>query len=366
MAKVRITDNARIAKTFKDLFAERVAKYNHNHGPDGRFTSGPSMSPDGKGGGSGSGAKTGIGTGKSSAGEDRKPRYTGHNLDGSLYKGKPGRNYGTADLGDVIGEIRNEPDKDFTLKKHLTPDGKLTPEREALHKQIIDDYFEGKMPTEGEHILRFMGGGSASGKSSVENKGVIPKLDEKSSITVDPDDVKSYLPEFQDFAPTNDKMAGLSHEESSLISKQIYAIALEEGFDVKYDGTGDGSVGSVMKKVNAAKEAGYRVEAEYLTVDVPVALERNQARYESGMKKFKEGRSDIPPRKVGEAEVRSIHKKVSQIAPQVAKNFDRINIYDNNGDGPPVKIAEGGNGKDLKPIKGREREFQKFLDKGNA
>lgn len=55
MAKVRIIDSTRIAKTFRELFAERLEKYNHNHGPDGRFTSGSSMSIDGKGGGGGYG-----------------------------------------------------------------------------------------------------------------------------------------------------------------------------------------------------------------------------------------------------------------------------------------------------------------------
>ena len=340
MAKVRITDKARITKTFKDLFAERVAKYNHNHGPDGRFTSGPSMSPNGKGGGGGS-----------------------------------GRNYFESDVTDALEEMtrpKSQGGKDwhFSLEGHITPDGKLTPEREAVHKQIIDDILHGKTgEPSGQGTLRMMGGGASSGKSSALNSGLIPRFKDEHHITVDPDQIKKMLPGYKELAQQTPDAAGIYHEESSALAKRLYKVALEEGINVTYDGTGNNSPSSVLKKVNQAREKNYKVEAVYMTLPIDEALRRNQKRYEDGVKKYESGKSDEPPRRPDPDVVKKIHRSVSDVGIETAPHFDTIRVYDNNvamGEKPRL-IAKGGSGKGLRSVGGKNKKqlLQEFCDKGN-
>ena len=144
-----------------------------------------------------------------------------------------------------------------------------------------------------------------------------------------------------------------------MLAKQLANTCFTENFNVTYDGTGDGSVNSVMKKVNGAKEHGYKVNGMYVTVDTDEALKRNQSRYDHAVAK---GES---PRLVPDEYVINCHKKVTQISMEVSDKFDNISLYDNNGSAGETKlIATGGNGNKLSAIKGEEEAFRKFLEKG--
>jgi predicted ABC-type ATPase len=127
---------------------------------------------------------------------------------------------------------------------------------------------------------------------------------------------------------------------------------LETRSDITLDGTGDGSVKSVLKKIDAARAAGARVEGIYVTVPTDVAVERALAR---GAKTGRIVRPDV---------VTGTHQKVSEILPQVADKFDSVKLFDTTNE--IVLIAEGGAGKPLTAIKGQEKLFQAFLDKAKA
>ena len=341
MAKVRIETKVPVVKTFKDLFAERIEKYNHNHDPaTGRFTSGPSMSANGKGGGGG---------------------------------GKGGNLFET-DVTDALEEMtrpKSQGGKNlhFSLEGHITSDGKLTPEREAEHVKIINKLLEGKTADpSGQGTLRMMGGGAASGKRSALNSGLIPKFDESHHVTVDPDKIKEMLPGYDELAKKSTDAAGIYHEESSALAKRLYKVALDRGINVTYDGTGNNSPGSVLKKVDQAREKGYKVEAVYMTLSIPEAQRRNQARYDHAVEKFESGKSDRPPRRPDPAVVEKIHRSVSDVAIEVAPKFDSIRLYDNEvpQGSKPRLVAKGGNGKGLRAVagKGKKELFQSFCDKG--
>lgn len=178
------------------------------------------------------------------------------------------------------------------------------------------------------------------------------------SITVDPDDMKKQLPGFKEMANKTDSAAAFYHEESSALSKRLAEVAYKENYNVLYDGTGDGSLKSLEKKINAAREKGYKVEAKYVTIDTDEAVRRNQKRFDDA-----KARGETP-RLPKEAVVRSIHEKVTDISVAAAPKFDHIEIWDNNGKkGEQKKIAEGGNGKYLKAVKGQEKAFQNYLAK---
>ncbi len=286
-------------------------------------------------------------------------------------------NTGKRQLADGYGkteayDIANEK-KDNSAKKYIDENGNLSKERDALHTKIMDDVFfdnndsnekdrplgkDGKpigpaTPVEGQARLVFMGGGPASGKSSVVQSGDVDVPDNR--VQIDPDRAKKAIPEYQKMVAAGDidNAAGYAHEESSALAKRAYEAAAKNNMNVCYDGTGDGSVRSVEKKLETARKNGMKVDGVYVTCSTEEAIRRSDARA------AKTGR------KVNHDTIRDTHRKVSQILPQVADKFDTVSLYDTGQGGKPVLIATGGNGKGLTAVKGQEKAFQAFLDKAN-
>lgn len=235
-----------------------------------------------------------------------------------------------------------------SLAKH-TRDGQLTPEREKLHQEIVKDFFKDAERPKGQPIFTVMGGGPASGKSTMIEKGAA-KLPPKTLI-VDSDAIKSKLPEYQDMLKGAVKGAAeYVHEESSALAKRIMAVGFDEGFNMTLDGTGDGSIKSLTKKLDSARRAGMRVEGIYATVPTEEALRRSAERGKQ------------TGRHVPEWIIAETHKKVSNILEQTAHLFDSVSVYDTSNE--VTLIATGGSGKDLTPTEGNEELFNAFIDKG--
>ena len=234
-----------------------------------------------------------------------------------------------------------------SLAKHMDANGNLTPEREKLHEEILLKFLKGVEKPDGQPVYTFLGGGSASGKSTVLNSGLFHYRQGKEAVAIDADAIKTMLPEYQEMvAKGNKRAASFVHEESSALAKRISAVASENGYNVSLDGTGDGSISSMKKKIQQAKDAGMRVEAYYVSVPTKVAIERAKARGE------KTGRV------VKTTDIKNIHKKVSQVFPQVAGEFDHVELFDNTD--KPIRILSGDNGKiDVLD----EKAYNKFLRK---
>ena len=276
----------------------------------------------------------------------------------ATYTGKPGRNYGAGDTKDALTERDKKTGelKDNSLRAHMDADGNLSPERAALHRQIIDDILKGKVPVDGQAKMTMLGGGPASGKSSVMSTDTSK---DPHSVTINPDDIKEMLPGYKEMAAKTETAAGFYHEESSMIAKQLTSVVYRENYNALIDGTGDGSVESVMKKVNGAKAAGYSVEAKYVSVDTETAVARNQKRYDDAIAKGEVPRLPNPDL------VRQTHARCSDISVACAKEFDYIEIWDNNGArGQQKLIATGGSGKNLTAVTGQEEAFSRYLAKG--
>ena len=265
-----------------------------------------------------------------------------------------GRSYGATDTTDAIAEM-NEGKKN-SLSAYLDENGKLTPEREAVHREIIDSLLEGKIPVEGQATMTMLGGGPASGKSSVMNPDT---SNDPHAVTVDPDAMKHLLPGFKEMAVKDPNAASYYHEESSALAKRFSEIAYKENYNVIYDGTGDGSTASVQKKIDGARANGYKVEAKYVSIDTEEAVRRNQKRYDDAIAKGETPR--LPP----VDRVIATHTKCTDISVAMAGKFDYIEIWDNNGArGQQKLIATGGNGKGLIAVAGQEASFNRYLAKG--
>ena len=127
---------------------------------------------------------------------------------------------------------------------------KWTPERQELHQRIIEDVIAENNPKAQKNPIFFMtGGGSASGKSIMLKKSPLPK----GTVIIDADEIKKRLPEFNAMKAKGGKIAenaaNYVHEESSWISKLIQRESAQRRYHTMLDGTGDGSVESLTKKI---------------------------------------------------------------------------------------------------------------------
>lgn len=222
------------------------------------------------------------------------------------------------------------------LSRHQKPDGTFTPQRAALHQSIAHEIRSHVKPSQDKTYF-MMGGGPASGKSSVIRAGLV-KLPE-SHVFLDSDKIKARLPEMKILIDAGDgRAADYVHEESSAIAKALQADSFRDAQNVVLDGTGDNSFDSMMKKVNDARAAGYKVNASYTTCSVDEAVRRNIIRafggekargmgytvHEHEMSQKPEGR--LPP----EDMLREVHRGVSIVLPQLTKHgaFDNVQLWD--------------------------------------
>src|ERR1039458_3336873 len=108
--------------------------------------------------------------------------------------------------------------------KYMDEHGNFTPERAALHDQIVKNALSGVQPSDNP-TFKMMGGGSASGKSSMISSG---KVDNTNMVTIDADHIKTQFPEFAQMKAAGDSTwAAHLHEESSYVASRIQAASFE-------------------------------------------------------------------------------------------------------------------------------------------
>lgn len=217
-----------------------------------------------------------------------------------------------------------------SMAQHTGPDGKFTPERQALHKQILDSHFEGKSPVKNP-VAYVLGGGPASGKSSIIKAGHVSP--DENTVHVDSDAIKAMLPEYKKMVEDKDPAAAAyAHEESSYLAKQIQDRGSKGSYNTLLDGTGNSSLDSLEGKIKKMKAAGQKVVGAYVTVPTEVAIERNRERAK------KTGR--LPP----ETMLRSCHKSVSAVLPTAIEKglFDDVQVFDTSNGVTKIASAKGG------------------------
>ena len=276
---------------------------------------------------------------------DKGGQWTDGSAAGAIVKG----------IGKLTGEraakaigTGNVPD---TAHLHTNAKGAYSPEREALHKSIIDHFMAGSRAQAQPHAI-FTAGGAASGKSALagrarESGANLPVP--RGHVYVNPDDIKEMLPEYNDLKEAGhaDIAAAATHEESSDIAMARTAISMARHRHLVIDGTGNSAIGKFGTKLRAAKHAGYTVTARYAHISTSEAIEREHAR------------AARTGRHVPEQALRHQHHTVSASFDQDVKNIPGVNIeiYSTAGRGKPTLIAkrpERGNMQVTQPSKYRE------------
>jgi flavodoxin len=215
--------------------------------------------------------------------------------------------------GDFAGIMASKVGRKWFKMPQFKGDTIITPEREALYEDILSRMIPSNVKPSPSGIKRifFMGGGPGAGKSSISKPGkdgrmlsrsddpidrpVVPIVQEwledgtakpmegkePQGVMINPDDLKMQLPEAQAahlrlvmqdeegagavrLAAGDGNWAGEVHEESSLLAKILMNRAIEGGFDIVVDGTGNDNLDKMIKKVKTAKAANYRAIGTYM------------------------------------------------------------------------------------------------------
>jgi predicted ABC-type ATPase len=179
----------------------------------------------------------------------------------------------------------------------------------------------------------FLAGGPASGKTTGLNAS--PELQPAAAVTVNPDDMKDKLPEYRQMIDGGDKFAANgAHEESSDLAKRLTDEATDLKLNVILDGTGDSGEGKFVRKITAQRNAGYEVDALYVTIPTNTAVER-------AIKRARKSGRWVPT-----LELRNQHRNVSANFPSVAALpfLSRIDVWDSTGQPPPTLVYTGRDG----------------------
>lgn len=223
-----------------------------------------------------------------------------------------------------------------------------TKERQKLHNSIVKGIVDSaNSPKEGEQpIAILMGGGSASGKGTLRESLVIPRL-QSDGISVgisDCDDIKSQLPEYEHFLKQNPESAALRVQDESMdVAMEALDTLVKNNKNLLFDGTMKDPV-KYNKIIDKLRNAGYQIQIVGADVPIDTAIKRSNIRAE------KTGR------KVPEGIIRGSHGGFSTTYPQLTSKVDRYSLYDNSGD-YPVLIQDENNVYDYDA-------YDRFIQKG--
>lgn len=238
-------------------------------------------------------------------------------------------------------ETRLVGKEDETWKEHFDghPDegGRPTEERaREVHEPMIRAALEGKVTAAslGEKPTAVLTmGGPASGKGVILGKLKESGMDLSHFVHVDPDEVKSNLPEYKASVPSEDAVAkgtagqtfkgaaAQVHEESSYVAKQIRDQAIAGGHHVVIDGTG-GNADKFISMMNDLKEKGYEVHVFYPHLDANTGVQRAA------------GRAERSGRFVPENVIRGTYAKIDQARDRIMAAAPNITVFDSKARTP--------------------------------
>jgi predicted ABC-type ATPase len=143
-----------------------------------------------------------------------------------------------------------------------------SPGRQDYERKVIKREISGA--TAGDQAV-FMSGGPASGKTSLLNKQF---GDAKGFAVIDPDRLKGYDPVMViGVAMGMREAAALAHENSSRLSKQLYATVRNQGLNMLMDGTGANSE-KYINQIQELKRKGYKITLLAQHVEEEVGIDR--------------------------------------------------------------------------------------------
>lgn len=180
-----------------------------------------------------------------------------------------------------------------SLSPHVQPDGALTLSRMVFHQRVLKQYIADRQAEQVRETGRelssglkrplavFFGGCSGAGKSTAAGDLLAKGAD---ALVIDGDEFKRYLKRMDPDLRT--AMAPALQRESALLADELTSYAVARHMNVVIDGTmkslGDAKRGlndSLLGRLAAAKQAGYRTEVRYVDVTIDQSVQRVLHRY---------------------------------------------------------------------------------------
>ncbi|MCQ6279974.1 zeta toxin family protein [Bacillus sp. EB600] len=220
--------------------------------------------------------------------------------------------------------VGNGSSDNDTKKIYSLSPNNYVPHRERLHVKIIKSLMQNTdhMKNSLNPVAILIGGGSATGKTKLREK-VIKEQAKTSPIkflTVDPDDIKIFIPEYQQYKETSPlTAASFVHKESCDIRDRLVLGLIENRISFIYEGT----LAKPKKYKNLIRyliREGYAVHL-YIS-DVPLSMARIRA----------EERAKITGRSIPTNVIESTHKLVPKTFLAVKDLVDSYHIFDNRED----------------------------------
>jgi hypothetical protein len=216
--------------------------------------------------------------------------------------------------------------------------------RRQLHERIITAYLKQRTPEgkldyspdapdlqphpEGPQAL-FSGGGYAAGKGSVLKilgaRGDLPP----DSFTLDPDQIKAELPEFQAMIGSDPEANMHVYQEAWAIAQEVQARAQERKLNIVVDGISNTSPEEMGQRAKSFTDRGYTTRAVY--VDIPTEEAMKRAANRAINAKAESDRRMIP-----EIVMRSVHRDVGATVPSLPGYLREhgvpldVEVWDNN------------------------------------
>lgn len=248
----------------------------------------------------------------------------------------------TAALEKALGENYK---KLSTTTTHQDKFGIWERKRDAIHREIVNDFYAkaADVPNEGRAIL--LGGNAGAGKSTVikDQAGV----DLGKFLKIDPDEIKEELgkrgliPDIPgtDFSPM--ERSTLVHHESVRIADMLADRAFRDRKNIIWDGT-MANAGLVFSRVKRMDNAGYsRVDAIFVNVSDQTSRRRVARRYKRDLQSYLGG-NGLGGRFVPKAVQNAMTTADTQHGfskLRKANAFDNWVVYDNDTDGQPAKLV---------------------------
>ncbi len=222
--------------------------------------------------------------------------------------------------------------------------GNYKPERLKLHNAIVDQINTEAGESHKKPLAVLMGGGSATGKSTLRNVTVMAALkgEGQSAGIVDSDDIKNSIPEYKTLG--RDIAARTVHDESSDIANYALDTLIKNKKNLIFDGTMK-NYKKYSAMIERLKKEGYEVQILIADCPLEVAIER-------ATKRAKETGRKVPTEIIEES-----HRSVPEAFVKLKSLVDRYDVFDTSGNVP-------------ERIHSNEEvvleKYNKFLTKGGA
>jgi hypothetical protein len=202
---------------------------------------------------------------------------------------------------------------------------------EATGKPVLDynpDAEDLQPHADGPSVV-FSGGGYAAGKGGVLKilaaRGEMPP----DSFTLDPDQIKAELPEFQAMIGTDPEANMHVYREAWAIAQEIQARALDRKLNIVVDGISNTSPEEMGQRARAFTSRGYSARAVYVDIPTEEALKRAANRAINA-------KEDSDRRMIPEVIMRSVHRDVAATVPALPGYLDdhqvplALEVWDND------------------------------------